>query len=979
MGFDASVLEGLAQVIRERAQPRTWSRGVVLAREGAVEGLEETADEIVLAVRTKDRPVPPTVVLYPETEEWDCDCGGRLEVCPHAAAAIIALTQLRREGGEASLPESKIPKATVRYRLGRKGGLLELERLEVIPGGSERRIAEPVQRAAGRTREGAELVLREVDLELDRFLPNGHTLIDRREQVKLLFERLAEAPDVWLEDTKVGVNATPVVPRGRVVKRGAQYVLRIEADAAIDEVVAPDVVRTGRTLHLLGETNLSGARLEKLPIERTFGPSELAVLTQEVLPMFERRFPIDLEAALPRATGKGRPRLELLVALGVRSVSVTPAVVYGDPPVVRIEDGRPTFLGGGAAPERDFEAEHRLVTRLRDELNLLPNRTTTVEGAEGAAFLQRVRSFEATLGGGVPVDELPRLEPRLEIEADGRFHLSFEAEAEDGGAPRVADAGAALAAFEAGHPLVPLLGGGWGRLSPGWWEKHADEVALLLHLRDREGRLPPFALPTLGALAGALDQPPPPGLERLAPVFEGFECLPPAELPADLNAELRTYQREGVDWLSFLRGAGLGALLADDMGLGKTLQTLCVLRPRSLVVCPTSVLGNWEREIRRFRTRLKVHLHHGPQRKMDPQADVVLTTYALLRMDRSELASERWSVVVLDEAQAIKNPESLTAQAAFGLQADFRVALTGTPVENRLDELWSQLHFTNPGLLGGRSDFETRFTRPIEGGDDRARVKLRARTKPFVLRRLKRDVARDLPPRTDMVLHVELDPIERAAYDAVRVATQKEVVERLEAGGGVLAALEALLRLRQAACHVGLLPGRSAEGSSKLDLLRETLEEAVSEGHKALVFSQWTSLLDLTEHELRGAKIPFTRLDGSTRDRSAVVAQFQDEAGPPVLLISLKAGGTGLNLTAADHVFLLDPWWNPAAEDQAADRAHRIGQDRPVFVHRLVAKDTVEERILALQARKRALAEAAVGGAEVAASMTKEDLLALLA
>jgi SNF2 family DNA or RNA helicase len=247
-----------------------------------------------------------------------------------------------------------------------------------------------------------------------------------------------------------------------------------------------------------------------------------------------------------------------------------------------------------------------------------------------------------------------------------------------------------------------------------------------------------------------------------------------------------------------------------------------------------------------------------------------------------------------------------------------------------------------------------------------------------VLRRLKRDVAPELPPRTDIVLHAELSPDERSLYDGIRAATRDDVVQRLRAGGSVLAALEALLRLRQASCHPALVPGQTADDSAKLKVLMENLDEAVSEGHKALVFSQWTSFLDLVEPHLASAGLPYGRLDGSTRDRAGVVARFQDEAGPPVLLISLRAGGTGLNLTAADHVFILDPWWNPAVEDQAADRAHRIGQDRPVMVHRLVAAQTVEERILALQARKRELSEAALGQAEAAQAITREDLLALL-
>jgi SNF2 family DNA or RNA helicase len=410
------------------------------------------------------------------------------------------------------------------------------------------------------------------------------------------------------------------------------------------------------------------------------------------------------------------------------------------------------------------------------------------------------------------------------------------------------------------------------------------------------------------------------------------------------------------------------------MGLGKTLQTICVLRSGSLVVAPTSVLHNWAGELRRFRPGLRVAVYHGAGRTLDADADVVLTTYAILRLDADALSSRTWEVVVLDEAQAIKNPESQVAQAAFRLRGDFRVCLSGTPVENRLDELWSQFHFLNRGLLGGRSDFRDRYAQPLAEGRAGVAERLRQRIRPFVLRRLKRDVAKELPPRTDLVLRFPLEQGERRVYDAILAATREEVVERLGGGGNVMEALEALLRLRQAACHVGLIPGQEAERSSKVDLLLERLGQAVEDGHKALVFSQWTGLLDKVEPHLEEAGVEFLRLDGSTRDRGAVVEAFQGEGGPPVLLASLKAGGTGLNLTAADHVFLLDPWWNPAAEDQAADRAHRIGQERPVFVHRLVAEETVEERILELQQRKRSLADAALGDAEAAASLTREDL-----
>jgi len=359
-------------------------------------------------------------------------------------------------------------------------------------------------------------------------------------------------------------------------------------------------------------------------------------------------------------------------------------------------------------------------------------------------------------------------------------------------------------------------------------------------------------------------------------------------------------------------------------------------------------------------------------------ASVTLTTYALLRLDAPKLAAVSWDTLVLDEAQSIKNPDSQVAQAAYGLRANFRIAMTGTPVENRLEELWSEFHAVHRSLLGSREDFRDRVVKPILDGDASAIARLRERIRPFVLRRRKKDVAPELPPRTDAVLRCELGESERALYESIRGATVPSVVEKLRAGGNVMAALEALLRLRQAACHRGLLPGQEADSSAKVELLMDMLDRARENGHRALVFSQWTALLDKLEPHIKEASLSFVRLDGSTRDREGVVRAFQDPDGPPVMLVSLKAGGTGLNLTAADHVFLMDPWWNPAVEDQAADRTHRIGQDHPVMVYRLVAKDTVEERILDLQEHKRMLAGAALDGGQASGGLTREDLLSLL-
>jgi SNF2 family DNA or RNA helicase len=364
---------------------------------------------------------------------------------------------------------------------------------------------------------------------------------------------------------------------------------------------------------------------------------------------------------------------------------------------------------------------------------------------------------------------------------------------------------------------------------------------------------------------------------------------------------------------------------------------------------------------------------------------VTLTTYGILRLDRQRLSSEPWQTIVLDEAHLIKNPGSQIAQAAHSLQAPFRIALSGTPVENRLADLWSQFQFVNPGLLGTHADFEERYASPISRGDAETEKQLRARIRPFLLRRLKRDVAPELPPRTEVFLHCELSTDERSLYDSILAASRQEVLAQLGQGGSVFAALETLLRLRQACCHPELVlkqahenSGSAALSSSKTTLLLETLQESIALGHRSLVFSQWTSFLDLIEPLLQSAGIEFCRLDGTTPNREDVVRRFQDPKGPPVFLLSLKAGGVGLTLTAADHVFLLDPWWNPTVEDQAADRAHRIGQENPVLIHRLVAKDTLEDRILTLQREKQRLSGAVLEGSAQASQLTREDIVSLL-
>jgi superfamily II DNA or RNA helicase len=973
-----AILQTYLEVVRKASLPGLWSEGVRLCREGKVARVGNAGGD-VFRVRAPGRAVAPTVTLYPDDGEWSCDCGGKVDPCAHVAAAAIYASQ-PAAATAADVARPAPPSARLVYRLGRRDRVLTLKRFVAHGDGREVRLAGNLSSDVARGRLPPGLSPTHDDIDIDAMLGMPAREIVPIGLIPRLLESLSRSDDVFFDDARVKTSGEKLPPRATVEDApDGGFVLRMERDPIVDEPVALGVVRAGGTLRPIAEGETTGHFLERLPLSRVFRRDDRAELVTSILPELEKRLPVTVNArALPRADDSARPRIDLDLSHQGHTLSVLPKLVYGNPPIARV-DGEALVSLGSAVPVRRREDERDLLTRLRDELNLVPGRRVDLDGAEASRFAVKLRTWQKRAGehDETKIFETRTLSARLDLE-DGRFDVVFECPSDaDSTEVRRADATAVLRAWRDKLALVPLEGGGWAPLPEGFLEQHGHRIADLLGARDGDKKLPLAAMPELGALCEALDVAPPLDLARLTPLVENFTGIPSATLPSNITATLRAYQRVGVDWLCFLRDAGLGAVLADDMGLGKTLQTICALRGRTLVVCPKSVVYGWEEEIARFAPGLRTLAYEGARRELDPSVDVTITTYAVLRLDADRLAAEDWDIVVLDEAQAIKNSSSQTARAAFSLPGKFKVALSGTPVENRLEELWSVMHFANPGLLGGRSAFQERYVLPITNGRGDAAERLRAKIRPFVLRRMKREVVPELPPRTDSIVHVELDEAERAVYDTVRAATRKDVVERMGKGQNALVVLEALLRLRQAACHAALVPGQHAESSSKVDRLLEALTEAAADGHKALVFSQWTRLLDLIEPHLDAAGIRYTRLDGSTNDRGAVVAGFQAEGGPEVMLVSLKAGGTGLNLTAADHVFLVDPWWNPAVEEQAADRAHRIGQERPVMVYRMVARDTVEERILTLKERKRNLANVALGNADHAGAITREELLAL--
>lgn len=459
-------------------------------------------------------------------------------------------------------------------------------------------------------------------------------------------------------------------------------------------------------------------------------------------------------------------------------------------------------------------------------------------------------------------------------------------------------------------------------------------------------------------------------LQKLMKEAQDFNGLEEADPPKELKADMRNYQLSGLSWLRFLKRFGFGGILADDMGLGKTVQAIASLIDEvkvkddktgpNLVVLPTSLVFNWKEELQKFSPHLTVQAFTGSERGdlKKIKTDIVLTTYGILRRQAEEFSDIIWHYVILDEAQAIKNYRSQTATAVCNLQSKYRLSLTGTPIENNLLEMWSHMQFLNPNLLGSREQFNSYVVKPEDGGKPEAQglQKLQKMVFPYILRRTKEDVLTDLPEKVEQIIHCSMGARQLEYYNTVRDDFRSSLLDNINnkgMGSSKLKVIEGLLRLRQVACHPNLLDRNLSIPSTKLTHLMNSLKEAIAEGHKVLIFSQFTSMLEIIVREVTKENIKFTYLDGQTKDRQERVRQFQEDPTISTFLISLKAGGVGLNLTAADYVFLFDPWWNPAAEQQAIDRAHRIGQLKKVFTYRLITKGTVEEKVVELQNQKK--------------------------
>jgi len=830
-------------------------------------------------------------------------------------------------------------------------------------------------------------------------------------------ERLIGHPRIWHD----GQWERPLDVRRAVIEvsLGAREDGRIALGVALDGKVLEgssllallDELEDGRAAWL----DLARGTLSVLAIDPdTITLLELAVATAHALPS-DARARIEpalgaLVARLPIALGEGfrgpaveaqyRPtvRLAMLdsggvhVSLVVRPLDGCVPQAPGDGPDILIGRGP----NGPIHTVRDRARERTEAAALGERLGL-----TSAHSAG-----ERVESVERAL----EVVEALRLEPEIEVEwssprkmrirgmpRDAKIQLAVTTSRDWFGVKgkialdeTVLELAAVIEALRRGETYVKVGPDEWMRIDEALRARLQPLVDAASIDRGQLTVPRVSARALLPIIEEADDAEVAPELSAMMARVAEAEAFDITGMTPRITAELRSYQLEGWAWLTRLSMWGAGACLADDMGLGKTIQALAVLAERGargpqIVIAPTSVVGNWRRETARFAPDLRAVVYREGDRReilarLGP-GDLLLASYGILVRDAEALSSIAWTTLVLDEAQAVKNADTQRAKAARGLNADWRLALTGTPIENHLGELWSLFDLVSPGLLGKEREFKERFITPIERSkDSERRLALARLVRPFVLRRTKSEVARDLPPRTEMTLEVELSSAEAQLYeDARRAAVARVGGLVTESEQSRFQVLAEIMRLRQLACHPRLVYPDETATSSKMETALALIDTLRREGHRALVFSQFTRHLALLRAALDEAKVPYLYLDGSTPalEREKRVERFQAGEGE-LFLISLKAGGTGLNLTGADYVIHLDPWWNPSVEDQATDRAHRIGQTRPVTVYRLIAKATIEERILALHAEKRALVASVLEGSDAAATLDTEALIDLI-
>lgn len=1020
------------QVLVRMASPKAVKAGQELHKARAVSDLVFEGDSVSGKVKGS-HPVPhnTSLKLVGKKLEAQCTCptftDGWEKICHHAVALGLTLREQYEKGAEITTTQNPwvvdVEQATGasqrRYQIVHRGGSWFVTVFQAGTAVAARR------RKAGREGLGPadKLIHHFLDQELDRTDDGAHELDEPALAGLLYFARHSQ---VSLKGTgKLKFSAEPLVMRVQAETRKDAAVelhafLEHEASGRIFEVDEGRVIAGSPTWYIAPET------CEVFPLLDTPPWVLQAVAKQPRIVMDARMGAQQMDTLSERLQTVGVPRQDLFaLASDARAVEKIVATIEGDARRIKVTlaaaYGNVTLSVGGEDPEsprymidvggqpisfyRDLDAES--VAR-----KVLLDRGLTWDATE-SAFTARDDAAIEFLIAGIPllpetwekrIPKLPKIRskspvPRVSVSSGDGSVLDVEAIVDIEGEKDLISFRDLLRWLHEGRRWITLADGSVVKLDPKILEPVAEASGDIQF--DKHGHAEVSTL-ELGNLSRLLSEVPTPKVakevKKLMQSMTGEKAGRAPRKAKALTAKLREYQRSGFAWLWQLHQNRMTGILADDMGLGKTVQALALLtkakeeegQAPSLIVCPTSVLSVWKQEVGKWAPSLSVLIWHGADRaenrRLLKKTDVVVTSYAILRRDIDDLVKIRFRYVMLDEAQYIKNWTTSTARSAKKLKSDHRLALSGTPVENHLLDLWAIFDFLAPGFLGKLTEFQKNYVKPIEDGDAKVLDSLQVRVRPFIMRRKKEDVASELPPKTEQTLYVHFGRTQLGLYNRILKAAKNEITGRIEEMGierSQMTILAALTRLRQVSCDprlLGLPEGTPVPPSAKIEAFKELITDCVGSGRKVLVFSQFVEMQKLLGAILEELDIAYLWLHGGTKNREELVAKFQHSAGPPVFLISLKAGGSGLTLTEADTVIHYDPWWNPAVEDQATDRAHRIGQDKPVMVYRLVVEDTVEQKMVELGRRKREIAEGALGrDASGAKKLTMEDVEDLLA
>ncbi len=1015
------------KALRAAASAKAFATGETLARNDAVRDVVFEKGGLRGTVIERKASFSPRIVFGGRRKlEASCTCDafvdGWEKVCAHAVALALAFREQVREGGDAAsaanpwVEAGLAARSSRRLQIARRG---DEWRVKVFTGGSA------LERAARTGSTGPSPVDRMIDAYLDQEVDHtddDEAVLEPTQLAGLLYyARYAQVG--WKGVGKLRFSDTPLT-------------LRVSSSAADDGTVTLHAALEdagGRRLEVGDGAVVAGAPVWFLhePTAEAFmvlgtPPWVLEAVARKptvVLPASAGAEAVDaLSDGLSRA---GVPRRDLFaLSSDARTPDTFVVTVEGDARRVRVDlaarYGEVLLPVGGDDPDsarytatigdevisfyRDLDAEQAARKTLADA-------GLVYRDDEGAFVAEEDAAVEFVVAG-LPLlppqwekrtPRLPKIRsgspsPRVSVSSKGGSVLDIHAEV-------LVDGDEGLLAFRdllrylhEGRRWVELADGSVAKLDPKVLDAVAEAAGALQFDKDGHAVVSTLELGPLSQLLSAVPSADvAKEVRKLLSAMTGEKARRAPRKAKALTAKLRPYQRSGFAWLWQLHQNDMTGILADDMGLGKTVQALALLTKAkeeegaapSLIVCPTSVVSVWKQEVEKWAPSLSVLVWHGPDRmenaRLLKKSDLVVTSYAILRRDIDELSKVRFRYAILDEAQYIKNWTTSTAKSAKKLQAEHRLALTGTPVENHLLDLWAIFDFLAPGFLGKLGEFQKHYVRPIEDGDDRVLDQLRARVRPFVMRRKKEDVAKDLPKKTEQTLYVHFGKSQLGLYNRILKSVRDEIEGRIEEVGverAQMTVLAALTRLRQVCCDprlLGLPEGTPLPPSAKIEAFRELIGECVGSGRKVLVFSQFVEMQKLLAQVLDELGIEYLWLHGGTKNRADLVERFQRKDGPPVFLISLKAGGSGLTLTEADTVIHYDPWWNPAVEDQATDRAHRIGQDKPVLVYRLVVEDSVEQKMVELGRRKRAIAEGALGrDATGGKKLSMEDIEDLL-